>query len=401
VVSDQLGRNVRAPGKNDSQLRNLRVVHVIPYYLRPSETFIYTQLQSQATPDQVVVTRRAANRAWFPFDRIYESAPMEGSERGERVARAARRLTGRPNNYQRRIIGVVGEFEGEVLHAHFGWSGVEAIPPAQHLNVPLVTAFHGSDVYVKRPGDRLSDSYHKLFRVGTIFTCVGPNAGDALIRRGCPRDRLRIVPVGIDLGAFPFRKTQPEGPFTILQVSRLAPKKGVDLSLRAFAKVRESIGDARLWIVGDGPEQRSLVELAKRLGIDHSVKFYGAMASIRTQELMRKAHLGIQPSRIAPNGDREGTPTVLLEFQAIGVEVVASRHADIPSIVAHPDELVEENNVEQLAVAMTLSATRSTTARRERANAGRAVIERRHDAKQIAVQLAEVYRDAVAWSRHA
>jgi glycosyltransferase involved in cell wall biosynthesis len=217
-----------------------------------------------------------------------------------------------------------------------------------------------------------------------------------LVRRGCPRERLRIVPVGVDLEGFPFRDRPPEGPFTVLQVSRLSAKKGVDTALRAFAKLGSSNTDARLWIVGDGGERDQLTRLAADLGLARRVTFYGAVTSPRIQELMQKAHLGIQPSRVAPNGDREGTPTVLLEFQAVGVDVVATNHADIPSVVAHPEELVPEDDVDGLAAAMTRSMLRSTERRRERARAGRALIESRHDASKIARHLASIYREAIS-----
>jgi colanic acid/amylovoran biosynthesis glycosyltransferase len=400
MANDKLGHSVQAAEKITEPSAK-RVAHVIPCFLPPSATFIYTQLRSQAALNQIVVARRTVNHEWFPFDHVYESAPFELSKRRERAMRATRHLVGQPNNYQRQIIQLARESGSEVIHAHFGWSGIEAVLPARHLDVPLVTAFHGSDVYVRNPRDRIHNSYRKLFRTGAAFTCVGPRAGDELVRRGCPRERLWIVPVGIDLSEFPYRKAVPSEPFTILQVSRLTAKKGVDLSLRAFAKARRSIDGARLWIVGEGPEKESLTTLAQRLGINDYVTFYGAAASSQIQDLMRKAHLGLQPSRIAPNGDREGTPTVLLEFQAIGVDIVATHHADIPSIVAHPEELVEENNVDQLVIAMRRSAARSATAQRERADAGRALIERRHDATQIATQLAEIYRDTIELGCHA
>jgi len=371
-----------------------RIAHVIPCFLPSSETFIYTQLQAQATLEQVVVTRQTANRERFPYQHVYDSSQLESSPRRERLARKARLLAHRANIYQRLIIAVARDHRSQVLHAHFGWSGVEAVLPAARLDIPLVTAFHGSDVYVEPWHDHVTHQYRDLFRSGAVFTCVGPRAGDELVRRGCPRERLRIVPVGIDLASFPYRETAPDGPFTVVQVSRLTAKKGIDLTLKAFADVRRTIPDAQLWLVGEGSERDELVTLSKRLGIADCVTFHGAVAHDKIQELMRMAHVGIQPSRVAPNGDQEGTPTVLLEFQAAGVDVVATRHADIPSIVAAPDALVPEGDAASLTRAIVHSATRSDAARRERAAAARAYVEQRHDAARVAVQLAEVYREA-------
>jgi colanic acid/amylovoran biosynthesis glycosyltransferase len=375
---------------------DLRIAHVIPHFLAPSETFIYTQLQAQKRLDQLVIARTTANREWFPFAAVVETRSTEGGRWYERLHRSTSRLVHRPNHYQSRIVDAAQDFGATVLHAHFGWSGAEAVLPAQRLDIPLVTAFHGSDVYVRKAKERWQRTYAPLFRAGAFFTCVGPRAGEELVERGAPSERLRLVPVGIDLASFGYRDRVPPGPFTVLQVSRLTAKKGVDLTLRAFAELRESISDARLWIAGDGPLRGSLATLAARLGIADSVTFFGALEYSRIRDLMSEAHLGVQPSRVASNGDREGTPTALLEFQSVGVEIVATRHADIPSIVSRPEELVEENDAQALAASMLAAGLRDAESTRQRTAAARAFVEERHDAGVVAEKLAEVYAEAVA-----
>ena len=59
------------------------------------------------------------------------------------------------------------------------------------------------------------------------------------------------------------------------QIGRLVEKKGVDLSIRAFASARTQLGDAELWILGDGGLRPVLEQLASSLGVGDAVRFLG------------------------------------------------------------------------------------------------------------------------------
>jgi glycosyltransferase involved in cell wall biosynthesis len=291
----------------------------------------------------------------------------------------------------------VGAFRPDVIHAHFGWSGVSAGRVAESLRTPYIVAFHGSDVY--RPGVMIRDfarKYARIFQTGAAFTCVGPRAGIELQRLGCPPDRLSIVPVGIDLEDFSFAPSPRDERTVLLQVGRLVPKKGVDTTLTAFAHALPSIGDCELWIAGDGPERPRLEVLAHRLGVAHSVRFLGEQTPAGVRELMGKAHIGVQPSRQAPDGDREGTPTVILEMQARGVDVAATDHADIPSIVPFPEHLVAEGDAPSLARELARLARLSDAERTARLKAARSLVERQHDARRIRRRLRDIYTAALA-----
>jgi|GEM_PF-597760 len=373
----------------------LRVLHVVPAFLPRSQTFIYTQLKSMPEIDQTVVTRRRLNASEFPFEPVIEADRLAATDLGGKVLRRTRRLVPGSSLLARRTARAARRRGANVIHAHFGITGPEALWAARRVGAPLVTAFHGHDVYSPRlrptGAGRL---YDELFRHGTIFTCVGPRAAAHLISIGCPAARVRVVPVGLDLASFPYRPSVPEGPFVLLQASRLVEKKGVDVTLRAFARVAAELPQAELWIAGDGPRQAQLEALARRLGVSARVRFLGALSHADMRAAMARAHLGVQPSRVAPSGDREGTPTVLLEMQALGVDVVASDHADIASIVADPSQLVPEEDHDALADLILARAAGSAADRRARLDAGRALVEARHDAVAIAAQLGGIYREA-------
>jgi glycosyltransferase involved in cell wall biosynthesis len=100
-------------------------------------------------------------------------------------------------------------------------------------------------------------------------------------------------------------------------VGRLAHVKGVDVLLRAYQGIIQLLPDARLLIVGDGPEQNSLMQLANDLGISAGVAFIGAQEDVVPYYLL--ADVIAQPSRHEEGG------FVALEAMAAGRPVVATR----------------------------------------------------------------------------
>lgn len=359
----------------------MRIAHVTRQFLPTSQTFIYTQLQAQEDLEQCVVAQRRVNADAYPWPSTWQLPAS---------LRRLERLGLDP--FRRLLVHPVRRFGADVLHAHFGWRGLDALRAARQLRIPLLTAFHGRDVYSPRHRPGGADGlYDALFEHGAAFSCVGPRARDELVRHGCPPERVHVVPVGLDLRAFPFAPAPREERLRIVQVARLVAKKGVDTAIQAVAAARSRLPDAELVIVGDGPDRDRLERLAAEAGVADRVDFRGPLPPAEVRELIGTAHIGLQPSRVGPDGDREGSPTVILEMQARGVDVIATDHADIPFIVPEPRRLVPEGDAEALADALVRRATLSSGDRTLSLRAGRALVERQHDAQRIARLLRSLY----------
>ncbi len=364
--------------------------HVIDPYLHRSATFIYTSLRFQTAFKPVVLAGSTINIEEFPFDPLFELVPRARLYR--RVLRRAQSVAHRyPSSFEYRLARRADESHCVALHAHFGWLGAASIVAARRLGIPLITTFYGHDL-----SNSLGRSYASLFRLGRLFVCEGPAMERHLESVGCPSGQIRVVRIGIDLDQFPFAVSRRTDRFVILQAARFVEKKGIDLSIRALAVARRSLGSAELWLVGDGPLRTDLESLAADLGVASSVKFLGLVSHDEYRAIARQAHVCIQPSRTAASGDTEGgAPTVLLEMQAMGIPVVTTEHADIPSVVADPGLLVPEEDVDALARALVEVASISDDEYSVRAQRARHRIEELHDARVVAVQLARVYREAL------
>jgi colanic acid/amylovoran biosynthesis glycosyltransferase len=260
-----------------------------------------------------------------------------------------------------------------------------------------VTTFYGHDLSDSRGLD-----YKRLFSEGALFICEGPAMREHLAELGCPPSKLRIVRIGLDTVQFPFAPRLRSLPLVLVQAGRFVEKKGVDLSIRAFAAARRRLGPSELWLVGDGELRPELESLAARLGVSGSVRFLGMLSHSDYREAIRRAHICVQPSRVASDGDTEGgAPTVLLEMQAVGVPVVSTRHADIPFVVAGPNRLTAEGDVDALAEELVRMSGVSDSEWTAAAKRGRAFVESRHDARVVAADLEGVYQEALAASDEA
>lgn len=147
---------------------------------------------------------------------------------------------------------------------------------------------------------------------------------------GLVAPRVVVVPEGIDLDAW---SELPEpGPWArrpvILNVARQYPRKNTATLLRALPAVLEAVPDARLRVVGGGPELGALRGLARELGLGEAVRFLGAVedATALRREYASAAVFCL-PSL------QEGFGIVYLEAMAAGLPVVAGRAGAAPEVV--------------------------------------------------------------------
>lgn len=118
----------------------------------------------------------------------------------------------------------------------------------------------------------------------------------------------------------------------ILFVGRLIDWKGVNILVSSMKKVRDTVRNARLVIVGDGPERKSLADRVKELGLEDSVTFTGQVSGMELKDYYSRASVFVLPS-ITVNNQTEGLGVVLLEAMASGVPVIGSNTGGIPDII--------------------------------------------------------------------
>jgi glycosyltransferase involved in cell wall biosynthesis len=224
----------------------------------------------------------------------------------------------------------------DLIHAHFGWSGTAMLLLKQCLRIPLVLTIGGRDAghQMKLPHfDRL---YRMLLDSTDQVICVSKDLEQRLVDAGVDPGRIRVVYRGVDVREFAFVDRSgrpPEQPLTVLMVGRMVEKKGHHHAFASLAPLVRDGHQVRLVVVGEGETLRALRRLRRQLGLTRDIEFLGRTDHAGVREQMGKADLLLQSSITPESGDTEGIPNVIVEAQATGLPVVATRHGGIVEAV--------------------------------------------------------------------
>lgn len=188
-----------------------------------------------------------------------------------------------------------------------------------HLVLPDYLPFAGG------PG-----TLSRLARLGPLAAVCAAQRRTALTL--VPGLRLRVVrSYGPSLALSP--KSRGDGR-TVLCAARLAPYKGGDVLLMAFARVLERVPGARLVLAGRDKTSGGLAAFARRLGLDGRVEFAGELSPAALGRRLARADVFVLPSR------RENFPIALLEAMAAGKPCVAARTGGIPELTGRDGALL-------------------------------------------------------------
>ncbi|MFH0753112.1 MAG: glycosyltransferase, partial [Candidatus Omnitrophota bacterium] len=145
---------------------------------------------------------------------------------------------------------------------------------------------------------------------------------------------IRLIPRSVDLEKFKFRP-RPSGRSSVVvsMIGRITPLKGHSFFLEAMAKVIRVMPYVKVRIIGDAPEQKydykdSLILLTRRLGIAENVEFMGNRSEIPS--LLSESDV-----LVLGTVTQEAFGRVLIEAQAVGVPVVATKVGGVVNIVEH------------------------------------------------------------------
>lgn len=276
-----------------------------------------------------------------------------------------------------------------LLHAHHGQLGILMLPFKEETNLPLITSIRGRDATLANQPIGYLDNMKMLFEKGERFFPVCQYLADRIIEWGCPPEKIRVLYGGVDLDQFYYSPPNVNGTSqNILSMGRLVEKKGHHILMQAFHRIRPQFPNATLTIIGSGEMEEYLLSLAAHLNLGESFRLIKSLPKSQVREIMAEADLFCAASLVASNGDVEGIPNILKEAMAAGVPVISTNHAGIPEMITHDVEgiLVQENNVDQLSLALEYMLTNREHWERY-SLAARAKIEENFDlAKQLQQQ---------------
>jgi phosphatidyl-myo-inositol dimannoside synthase len=174
-------------------------------------------------------------------------------------------------------------------------------------------------------------TYVSRYTRGRFASAFGADAALEHVPPGVDVDRF--VPDEVARAKMRARYRLGERPVVVC-VSRLVPRKGQDMLIRAMPSIRKRVPGAALVIVGGGPYSSTLRRLAHSFGVAQHVVFTGGVPGDELPAHHSMADVFAMPCRTRGAGlDVEGFGIVFLEASATGVPVVAGRSGGAPETV--------------------------------------------------------------------
>ena len=344
------------------------------------ETLIVTNRHSRRLPPEEELDGTTVRRFFFTSG-LPRLTPAQLLKYPARLAAAPAAFVG--------LKRTIREFKPDVVNLHFvGHPAAYLLAALRGSSIPLVVSLHGEDVetdLVQSPVRR------RLFvAIASRAAYVTSNSQYLLnlAARRCPGLREKGVVVGNGSHPLPPPVPGADEARHILCVSRLVPKKGVDVLLRAFARLAHEDAGVRLVIAGDGPEMPVLQSLARTQGIAQAVTFTGSVDRQALSNLMANASVFCLPSRKEPFG------IVLLEALSFGLPVVATAVGGVPEVLEGGalGYLVAPDDPEALAAALSRAAAEGPPAPPEHL---KKVVRERYDWGVITARCLSVYEQAI------
>lgn len=379
----------------------MRSVHFVHSFSKLSETFIYdyiTSLQQQLEVE--VITFHHLNQEERPFEKVSTlSLPWWNMRRIWNIMRDI--LLGNDTEmsswpvYQKRLKSMLLDRRPDVLHAHFGPMGVLLSPVAKELDIPLIVTFYGYDISELLRQKSWQQAYLELAEVASYVTVLSEEMKTRALEAGFSEQQTKVVHLGtrVDKIAFHF----PGYPIKkFLSIGRLADKKGHLDTLKAFSRMLEKVDHhVQLDIIGDGDLRGVLREYIQEHNLQTNVRLLGRLPHSKVVEHLKEADAFVLNSKTASSGDKEGTPTVLVEAQAAGLPCISTFHSGIPEIIPEENHrfLADEGDVEQIASNMIKLLKASEKEVREISKLGRKRVEEAFDVTGEAEKFKLLYEE--------
>jgi glycosyltransferase involved in cell wall biosynthesis len=197
------------------------------------------------------------------------------------------------------------------------------------------------------------------------------------------------VDVPRDAGPEAFLAAHPQlaGKRLVLFMSRLHPKKGIDILCRAWGGVRKNFPDTHLVFAGSDFEntKASTESLLRELGAAESATFTGMLSPALKWSALAAAEMFVLPSY------SEGFSVALLEAVAMGVPVIATHPCNFPEIAKAGCGMMIDPDAEQLKKALSAMLGSPAADLRAMGRNGRELVESGYTWPQVGRKMAAAY----------
>lgn len=245
-----------------------------------------------------------------------------------------------------KLVRIIKKEQVDIVHARSRVPAWIAFFACRKTEAQFLTSCHG---YYS------SHLFSRVMGWGKIVIAISEIIGRHMVQDfATPAENIRVIPRSVDLEKFslPRAPKTDQKAFKVVMIGRITPLKGHPYFLKAMARVIHQLPSVKVQIIGDAPAKKQmykddLVLLTKRLGVSDRVEFMGNRRDI--PEILSQADC-----LVLSTITHEAFGRVIIEAQAAGVPVVATRVGGVTEIIEHEKTglLVLPKDVEALSEAV-------------------------------------------------
>ena len=248
---------------------------------------------------------------------------------------------------------IIKEFKPDIVHTHASKAGAIGRFAASNCKVPIIIhTFHGNvfDGYFSPAKTKIFKSIERyLAEKSTAIVCISNGQKEQICNEHqiCPPEKVHVIPLGLDLDRFSeneeFKRYAYRTKFEIAEdtiaigiIGRLVPVKNHSLFIQAISYVKNHTQKkVQAFIIGDGEERRSIEDLCRIMGLKYSKRPNPKADVIFTSWILDVEEPIAGLDLVCLTSINEGTPVSLIEAQAGGRAVVATKAGSTEEVVKH------------------------------------------------------------------
>lgn len=204
---------------------------------------------------------------------------------------------------------------------------------------------------------------------------------DAHVTYSIPKDKIFVNVNAVNI---PDKRLDNHYKYTLIYVGRLHVSKGVDILIKAINKIKKTIPNIDLLIVGSGDEELALKKLVSDLKLNNNIQFMGAVPKKQVLELFSNSLIAVVPSR------NEAFGYVVIEAMSVGAVVIGSKTGGIAEIITdNYDGILFENGNDLDLASKILKIIHDKELSRTIASNAYSTVSNKYNIKKVALQFVE------------
>jgi len=342
----------------------MKILHYIKTFSKISETFVYDQIINLENRDidNYILSQNRDLKKERPFN---ENKIYIFKERDRFLLEKALHKIFYWEKYnlrnEKEVKKIIEKLNPDIIHAHFGYNGIfiKKLLKKYKLNIPLIIAFHGTDITSKPVLDfayRQEIKNLKTYK-NSIYTANSFFLKNKMIQYGILKNKIEIVKNTFNKQFLNTKNNNffKDGKdFKIINIARFVDIKGQKYLLKAFAKlVKNDYKNSSLTFIGDGNTKKEIEQLANALKIRNKVNFLGIVDHNKIPYILKRQNIYVQPSiKDLKTFQEESFGIVILEAIVVGLPVIVTNTGGISETVIEDDQqfsfIVPEKNPEAI-----------------------------------------------------